>query len=120
VAHILVVDDDAGMREWLTEVLEAVGHCVFTAPDGLEAKSLAKREALDVVITDVSMPNEEGLGLILGLRRSHPGLKIIVLSGSDPEALQDAVLLGAYAAFRKPVTSKTVLECIGALFAMKN
>jgi DNA-binding NtrC family response regulator len=113
------VDDDAGMREWLSEILEAAGHRVFTAADGLEARSVASRQALEVVITDVSMPNEEGLGLILGIRRSHPGLKIIVLSGKDPEALQDAVLLGAYAAFRKPVTSKTILESISALSQQK-
>jgi DNA-binding NtrC family response regulator len=115
MADILVVDDDSGMREWLTEVLKCAGHRVFAAHDGLEARSIAKTETLDVVITDVSMPNEEGLGLILALKRSHPGLKTVVLSGKDPEALQDAVLLGAYAAFRKPVTAKAILACIGSL-----
>jgi DNA-binding NtrC family response regulator len=115
VAYVLVVDDDAGTRQWLTEILQGAGHRVITARDGLEAESLARNQAVEVVITDISMPNEEGIGLILAMRRSHPNLKIVVLSGKDPNALVDAILLGAHAAFRKPVISSTVLECISVL-----
>ena len=115
MAQVLVVDDDAATREWLTEILEGAGHRVFTAQDGREARSLAKGQALEVVITDISMPNEEGIGLLMAMKRTYPGLKIIVLSGQDPEALNDAILLGAYAAFRKPVTSKAVLQCLSVL-----
>jgi DNA-binding NtrC family response regulator len=115
MAQVLVVDDDAATREWLTEILEGAGHRVFTAQDGLQARSLAGEQTLEVVITDISMPNEEGIGLLMAMRRMYPRLKIIVLSGQDPEALADAILLGAYAAFRKPVTSKTVLECLRTL-----
>ncbi len=115
MADVLVVDDDAGTREWLTEILEGAGHRVLSARDGLEAESLARNQAVEVVITDISMPNEEGIGLILAIRRSHPKLKIIVLSGKDPDILMDAILLGAHAAFRKPVISRTVLECISVL-----
>ena len=115
MALILVVDDDAGMREWLTEIFQGVGHSVFAAQDGLEAKSLAMRQAVDVVISDVSMPNEDGLGLILAIRRAQPKLKIIVLSGNDPDALDDAILLGAHAAFRKPVTAQRILQCVSIL-----
>jgi DNA-binding NarL/FixJ family response regulator len=58
------------------------------------------------------MPNEEGLGMIRALHKASPGLKIIAVSGKDPETLMDAKLLGAHAALRKPVTAKTVLECV--------
>jgi DNA-binding NtrC family response regulator len=115
MAYVLVVEDDAGTREWLTEVLGGAGHQVISAKDGLEAKSVAKGQTLDVVVTDISMPNEEGIGLILAMRRSYPDLKIIVLSGQDPDTLMDAILLGAHAAFRKPVPARTVLECINGL-----
>jgi YesN/AraC family two-component response regulator len=115
MAQVLIVDDDAATREWLTEILEVAGHRVFAARDGLEARSLAKGLALDVVITDISMPNEEGLGLLLAMRRMYPKLKIVVLSGQDPETLSDAILLGADAALRKPIPSKTVLECLNVL-----
>jgi CheY-like chemotaxis protein len=115
MAQGLVVDDNTATREWLTEILVSAGHQVFTAQDGLEAKSLARGLPLEVVITDISMPNEEGIGLLLAMRRSYPGLKVIVLSGKDPELLTDALLLGAHALFRKPVTSSTVLQCLTVL-----
>jgi DNA-binding response OmpR family regulator len=111
----LVADDDAGICDWLTEVLEANGHQVFTVKDGLEAKRLATRQALDLVITDISMPNEEGLGIIRALRKAHPGLKIIAISGGNAEALMDAKLLGAAATLAKPFTSAMLLKCIRGL-----
>jgi CheY-like chemotaxis protein len=114
---ILVVDDDTGTREWLSEILEGAGHLVFTAQDGLAARSLAMRSSVDLVITDISMPNEEGLGMIRALRKCLPQLKIIALSGKDPDTLQDARLLGAHAALRKPVTAKLLLQCVSELAA---
>jgi len=54
VANILVVEDELGMREWLTEILEGASHRVFAAQDGVEARSLAKLHSLDLVITDMS------------------------------------------------------------------
>ncbi len=110
--RILVADDEAGMRDWLTEVLEGCGHHVFAVKDGLEAKQLARRQPLDVMITDISMPNEEGLGIIRALRIAHPGLKIIAMSGSNADALLDAKLLGASAALTKPFTAEMVLDCL--------
>ena len=54
MANILVVEDELGMREWLTEILEGASHRVFAAQDGVEARSLAKLHSLDLVITDMS------------------------------------------------------------------
>lgn len=113
--RILVVDDEPGVRDWLAELLTGCGHRVFTAKDGLEAKNLAARETLDVIITDISMPNEEGLGVIRALRKSNPALKIIAMSGTHAEVLRDAKLLGANAALTKPFTSEMVLKCIRGL-----
>jgi YesN/AraC family two-component response regulator len=115
MANILVVEDEAGMREWLTEVLQAAGHHVSTAPNGLAAISLTKQCSFDLVFTDISMPDEEGLGTILAVRKAHPALKIIVISGVDPDVLLDAKLLGAHAAVRKPVTSEIVLQLVREL-----
>ena len=115
MANILVVEDELGMREWLTEILEGASHRVFAAEDGVKARSLATLHSLDLVITDISMPNEDGLGTIRALHKAFPALKIIVMSGKDPESLMDAKLLGAHAALRKPVSAKVVLECVGGL-----
>ena len=111
--RILVVDDEAGMRSWLTEVLEGAGNQVVAARDGLEARTLARQNALDLVITDISMPNGEGLGLIRALRREHPELKIVAISGAfGPDILIDAQLLGANAGLSKPITKELVLQCV--------
>ncbi|HTW66325.1 MAG TPA: response regulator [Bryobacteraceae bacterium] len=115
MAKILVVEDQDSMREWLIAVLEGAGHQVSAARDGLSAISLATRCAFDLVFTDISMPEEEGLGMILAVRKVRPELKIIVISGTDPEVLMDAKILGAYAALRKPVTSEVVLRCVREL-----
>jgi DNA-binding response OmpR family regulator len=113
--RVLVVDDEEGMRDWLADILEGCGHRVFTAKDGLEAKRLVAQQALDLMITDISMPNEEGLGIIRALRKTQPGLKIIAMSGAYAEALMDAKLLGANAALAKPFTSEMLLKCIRGL-----
>lgn len=117
MAKILVVEDDPSMREWLCEVLVEAGHQVTTACDGLEARSFAGRQCLDLLITDISMPNEEGLGLVRAVHKTHPQLKIIVMSGGDPEVLLDAKLLGAHAALRKPFTAKLAVQCVTDLAA---
>ncbi len=110
--QILVVDDEGGIREWLTEILEGCGHRVFTARDGLEAKRIARRQPFDLLITDISMPDEEGLGLIHALRKAHPELKIVAMSGANAEYLTDAKLLGANAALAKPFTSEMLFKCL--------
>jgi CheY-like chemotaxis protein len=84
MARILIAEDNPGFREWLSEVLTAAGHSVSSAKDGLEAQYLARRGPFDLALTDISMPNEEGLGLIRVLRKSQPELKIIVISASIP------------------------------------
>lgn len=94
-----------------------MGHDVVTAMDGLEAIFRAKRQRFDPVLTDIWMPHEEGLGLIIALRKSSPNLRIIALSGKDPETLQDARLLGAAATLRKPVAAKTLLQCVAEVHA---
>ena len=113
--RILVVDDEEDVRDWLAEILGGCGHRVFTAKDGLEAKQLARRQSLDLMITDISMPNEEGLGIIRALRKAHPRLKIIAMSGAYAESLVDAKLLGANAALAKPFTAEMVLKCMRGL-----
>ena len=118
MAHILLAEDDSGFLEWLTEIMLDAGHQIVTARDGLEARTLAGSQPFDLIVTDISMPNEEGLGLIRALRKAHPDIKILALSGKDPETLYDATLLGAQATLRKPVTSKVILQCIRDLLPL--
>jgi CheY-like chemotaxis protein len=115
--RVLVVDDEAGMRDWLSDVLQGCGHLVFTAPDGLKALRLAKGQALDLVITDISMPDEDGIGTVCALRKTQPELKIVAMSGSNADALIDAKLLGAAATLSKPFSAEILLKCISSLQA---
>ena len=117
LARILIADDSPGFREWLSEVLTEAGHSLASARDGLEAQYLARQGPFDLLVTDISMPNEEGLGLILALRKAHPDIKIIALSGLDPETLYDAKLLGAARTLRKPITAAVLLECVAAVMS---
>jgi CheY-like chemotaxis protein len=117
VARILIADDSPEFREWLSEVLTAAGHSVSSAGDGLEAQSLARQSLFDLAVTDISMPNGEGLGLIRALRKLQPDIKIIAISGFDPETLQDARLLGASKTLRKPITATVLLECVKAVMS---
>jgi CheY-like chemotaxis protein len=112
MARILIAEDDLLLREWLSEIMLGAGHRVELAGDGLQALSIFNRENVDLVVTDISMPNEDGLGLIRRIRKARPEVKIIVLSGLGPDCLEDALLLGAHAIFGKPVRAQAILQCI--------
>jgi CheY-like chemotaxis protein len=112
MARVLVIDDDEVIRMLLTRVLEAGGHEVDVAPDGLKGMALFKSRPADVVITDIYMPNQEGLATIMELRRSAPTVKIIAMSGggsrADMDVLPVAEALGAERTLRKPFTPADV------------
>ena len=116
VRRILVVDDEPGMRKWLVELLEGAGYRVFTAGNGREARSRVEEHAVDLVITDLVMPDEEGIELIRTLRKASTKLKIIAMTGADdPNILRAAKILGAQETLLKPLTAETVLTCVGDL-----
>ena len=107
---ILVVDDEAPPRQRLIELLQTAGHTVVEARTGEEALAELGRQPFDVLITDVVMPEMDGIELLGRVKRAFPALKTIVLSASDYS--QDAVFLkmartlGADAAFKKSVSAE--------------
>ena len=113
---ILVVDDEPGIRELLCLMLEAAGHTVTAAEDGLEApKVLASRE-IDVVITDLLMPERDGLEFITEIRKKFPKVKIVAMSGGGHIArdsyLRIAKNFGAHVLLEKPFSQAGVLEAV--------
>ena len=118
VKSILVVDDDPAIREFLREALETAGFAVTTAENGRQARKEAAKRSFDLVITDLLMPEEDGVETIQRLREGRPDLKIIAISGDlTGPWLKAARLLGANATLTKPVTQETILNCIRQVLA---
>src|SRR5712692_7036472 len=114
---ILIADDEAGVRRFLRTVLEGGGHKVWEARNGKEAATLNRRTKFDLVIIDLVMPEQEGLETIQELKKEHPGLRIIAVSGPFHGVylgtlLRIAKMLGAKATLSKPFSADTVLETV--------
>ncbi|MCP4108457.1 MAG: response regulator [Desulfobacteraceae bacterium] len=114
MARILIVDDENEIREMLRQMFEREGFEVVEAPDGKEALKVFRQEQTDLVITDIIMPEQEGLETIIKLRKEFPEVKIIAMSGGgiiEPEPyLNMAEKVGALRTFTKPVNRKELLE----------
>ncbi|PID39077.1 MAG: hypothetical protein CSA65_07330 [Proteobacteria bacterium] len=117
VASLLFVDDNAPLRRTISRLLSEDGHTIETAENGDHALQLLDAGAeVDLVITDLVMPDKEGLELIGCLRKRYPQLKIIAVSGGgviEPERyLNIAKSLGADAVLRKPLGHTELTELI--------
>lgn len=114
-ASIIVVDDDDTVRRVLRRMLESVGYEVREAPNGRRAVAEFHNRPADLLITDIFMPEQEGIETISALRREHPDLKIIAISGiAGDHYLRMAKLLGARATLQKPLRLATVLDTVRA------
>jgi DNA-binding NtrC family response regulator len=81
MSRILIIDDDQSVRSVLCRALKRVGHEISEAADGRAGLIKISESSFDLVITDIVMPEMEGIELILQLRRDHPTLKVIAISG---------------------------------------
>ncbi len=112
MARILIVDDDELDRTVLNAILERAGHETFLAEDGREAVSVYGATEIDVVITDLQMPDVHGLELITVLRELSPRPAIIAISGTGSDQLDMAQAVGADATLTKPVDPSELLDAI--------
>jgi DNA-binding response OmpR family regulator len=119
--RILVIDDDDQMRTLLRQVMEWAGYEVIVAGDGREGMQKQRKNAADLVITDLIMPEQEGLETITSLKKEYPGIKIIAISGGGrigPEAyLPAAQELGADRVFSKPFDVRELAEAVKELLS---
>jgi DNA-binding NtrC family response regulator len=113
---ILVVDDEAGIRSLLRQILVEAGYRVLEAKDGREAQLQVEGSEVDLVITDLAMPDKDGIETIQALHRERPRLKMIAMSGqfSGP-SLQAAEALGAQASLDKPIQRDELLDAVARL-----
>ena len=121
--HILVVDDDEAIRSLLKTILEREGYEVSSAADGKEAIRLFRRHPSDLIITDIIMPEQEGLKTIFDLRQEHPDVRIIAISGDGQyglgEYLDAAAAFGADKTFSKPFDRTELVKSVRHLLSRK-
>lgn len=119
--NILVVDDSTAIRKILIRVLRQtaleIGE-IFEGRDGLEALEIVRSHALQLVLSDINMPNLDGLGLLAELKAAeqYRNLPVVMITteGSE-EKVSQAIKLGSAAYIRKPFTAEQIQEKIGAL-----
>jgi len=116
MATILVIDDEAPVRATMRRVLERHGYEVAEAPNGREALKAVGTTGCDLVITDINMPEMDGIEVIMALSERRPGLPIIAISGGGrlPKdlLLTSADMLGAVTTLAKPFD---IPDLIGAV-----
>jgi len=116
MALILIIDDEPQIRSMLKLMLERDGYEVTEAPDGIEGIRVYRQKPADLIITDLIMPNKDGIGMIIDLKKEFPNVKIIAMSGgglNKPEGyLIGAKKLGAARTLTKPIDRDEMLRAI--------
>jgi len=119
MAKILVIDDDPSILTMLKKMLEKAGHEVDSANNGSEGLDKIECCPPDLLVTDIVMPEKEGIELIFYLRKRNPGLKIIAISGGGrfnyEGYLTSAKFLGADLVFQKPLVHKEFVQAVSDL-----
>ena len=121
MARLLLIDDDAEVRMPLAVWLRRHGHDVVEAGNGVEGLAHLEEGSFDVVVTDIIMPDMEGIETIMRVRKRWPDLPVVAISGGgsgEPsQALRPASRLGAHATLRKPFRPSVLGELIDKLLA---
>jgi two-component system, OmpR family, response regulator CpxR len=120
MATILVIDDDAAMRRLILRVLRDRGHELLEAENGDDGVALVQEGRPDLIITDILMPQKEGIETIREVLDRAPGTKIIAISGGGTQNLMfldAAKAFGAHAALAKPFRPDELIETVNRVLA---
>lgn len=116
---ILVIDDDAMVRRMVGRVLASEGHDVVSAENGRRGMAAVHQQRPQIVVTDLIMPEQEGMETIVAIRRDNPDTKIIAMSGGvavgNIDLLKMAQLLGADDVIEKPFRARDLLDRVRAV-----
>ena len=113
MAELLIVDDEIGVKELLTEVLQDEGHTVTLAANGAEARSLMLRPSVEVILLDIWMPDTDGITLLKEWMASGFKIPVIVMSGhATIDTAVEATKIGAYDYLEKPITLSKLTSTI--------
>ena len=119
MGRILIIDDEAMIRDLLVKILEREGYETVTASGGKDGIKIHRENPADLIITDLIMPEKDGLETIMELRRDFKDVKIIAMSGGgkiDSETyLQIAKTMGAIETIAKPFDLRELLKTVQEL-----
>ena len=123
MARIFVFDDEPSILYMIKKMLEKEGHEVDVALNGRSGMDLFGKYIPDLLITDIIMPEKEGMETIITLRKKFPALKIIAISGGgrlgSEGYLPSAKILGANMVFNKPLIQKEFVHAVATLLNQK-
>lgn len=118
---ILIIEDDALLRRGLANVVGRLGCGVLEAANGIEGMKCFMQHKPDVIITDILMPEKEGLETIREMRKENPAVRIIAISAGSPmykmQFLDLAEKFGASYTFNKPVNPDELISAVRTLLA---
>ena len=113
---ILIIDDEPQIRSMIRLILERAGYSVMEAADGVEGIRRFRENPVNLIITDLIMPNKDGIGMIIELKKEFPDARIIAMSGGGlnrPEGyLRGAQKLGAACTLSKPINRQELLRVV--------
>lgn len=115
---ILIIDDDEGIRQILRRAVEAAGYAVLEASNGAAGLKRFRDDGADLVITDIIMPEREGVETIVALSKESPDTPIIACSGGGgggADYLEIATKLGAWRVFPKPFSLNAIVGAVDEL-----
>ncbi|MDA0712103.1 MAG: response regulator [bacterium] len=117
MAHILVIDDEKIIREMLRDILEPLGHEIEEAENGQKGLDRYDPENVDLVITDIMMPEKDGFMTIAEIKKINPNQKIIAFTGYGLHNLPIALDLGATRVYEKPIKPNDFRKAVSDLLA---
>jgi two-component system response regulator PilR (NtrC family) len=124
MANLLIVDDELGMRQFLTHLFQRDGHSVRAAGNGHEAMDLLRAAPSDLIISDVRMPDMDGIELLRAARELLPEVEVVMMTAfANVDSAREAFLLGAYDFVQKPFDNdllrETVARALGKISLIK-
>src|SRR5687767_4140482 len=113
MANLLIVDDELGMRQFLTHLLQREGHTVRLAENGSEAMAQIREQAPDLIISDIRMPDMNGVDLLRAAKELLPEVEVIMMTAfANVDTAREAFLLGAYDFVQKPFDNDLLKETV--------
>jgi two-component system response regulator PilR (NtrC family) len=113
MGNLLIVDDELGMRQFLTHLFQREGHFVRAAENGQQAMELLRATPSDLVISDVRMPDMNGIDLLRSARELFPHIEVVLMTAfANVDTAREAFLLGAYDFVQKPFDNEVLKETV--------